>query len=527
MERENTMNKPYKGIPGAGSHRACTVLIVASLSLSLPLTLAGQAFDRASGITKAQVNATDTTKSPGSEGQYPTYPGGPGGKQKIEATMGPLKVGFYGTLLLNISVNDSVQIGQDVPLWPIAGDIPIGFPDGTTRRAGLVRDTIFTARQSILGFTFGQAKPSADTWTPSGVLEFDFFGTRPVDTLQPQGRVLNQPRLRLAYFQLEKGPWKVVAGQDKVIIAPLDPISLSHVAIPLGATAGNLWGWLPQVRLDVTHKFGDTSALFQVGVLRPLFGDPVFRTGSAAASTILEQPAVGSSVDGAFSGLGERSKSPFYQARVAVSHPWRGSTTTIGAGAHYGREQIGSTRTLDSWAFAIDYQIPFHPRLILRGEGFVGSNLVPFQGGVLQGAAVFQLAPPPLLPPLKINKIGAGGGWAELTVPVTLDNKNILYFGAGTDDPRDRHLLAGSLRGSPIMGVPQGGPFPGTTRSKNSFLWASYFRKLTDEVTLAFEWSNWDFQTRSTFSTTTGSLMGRRNTSGRGNVFNLALAYQF
>jgi len=62
------------------------------------------------------------------------------------------------------------------------------------------------------------------------------------------------------------------------------------------------------------------------------------------------------------------------------------------------------------------------------------------------------------------------GGWAELISPVTA--KDILYAGAGTDDPRDRDLM------------------PGSTRSKNSFVWASYFRKLGPDVTAAFEWSS-------------------------------------
>jgi len=111
-----------------------------------------------------------------------------------------------------------------------------------------------------------------------------------------------------------------------------------------------------------------------------------------------------------------------------------------------------------------------------------------------------------ILTPAKVNKIGTGGGWVEGIVPLTLDNKNVFYVGAGTDDPRDRNLL------------------PGSGRSKNSFVWASYFRKLGPDVTAAVEWSFWDFRTR-TF--TTAGALGPRATSGRGNVLNIALAYQF
>ncbi len=472
------------------------ILLAGAMCVLPVMALAEDAKNTDTAKPEAAKSSSGAAQQPSYPGQAPGYPGGEEGKRKLEATMGALNVRFYGTVLLNFSTTDSVQVGQDVPLWPIPGSVPISFPDGSTRRAGLVGDTIFTARQSVLGFTFGPSKPSSDGWNPSGVLEFDFFGSRPVDGLQPQARTFNQPRVRLAYFQLEKGNIKIVAGQDKVILAPLDPVSLSHVAVPLGATAGNLWGWLPQFRVEYKQKFGETTALYQFGVLRPQFADSRI-TG--------ELPASGTAVDVASSGIGERSNTPFFQGRIALSHPMSGSTTTVGASAHYGRERIGADRTIDSWAFAVDYEVPVVSRVILRGEGYLGSNLVPFQGGILQGLAIF--TPPGAPRPLKINKIGDGGGWAELTFRATEDNKNIFYLGAGTDDPRDRHLL------------------PLSNKSKNSFLWASYFRKLTSDVTLALEYSFWDFRSRS-FNMATGAL-GPRSTSGRGNVVNVALAYQF
>src|SRR5262249_29700168 len=155
----------------------------------------------------------------------------------------------------------------------------------------------------------------SDSWTPSAVVQFDFFGSRPADTNLSQGRVFNQPRLRLAYFQLTKGTWKIVAGQDKAIIAPLDPVSLSHVAVPLGAAAGNLWGWLPQARLEKTQKITEkTSLLLQAGILRPEFGDP--RLGDNITTT---NAATSGSLDNSTSGT--RSTMPFFEARAAISHP--------------------------------------------------------------------------------------------------------------------------------------------------------------------------------------------------------------
>ncbi len=466
---------------------------------SAPAAASAVAMATVAVATDSDLPTTEPDPPPAS-GPEPSYPGIGPTKAKLEGTLGPLKVRFYGTLLLNISASDSAEVGEEVPLWAVPGSVLVTFPDGGSRRAGEIHDTIFTARQSILGFTLSPASTSEDHWNPSALLEFDFFGSRPVDTVQPQARVFNQPRLRLGYFQLEKGAWKILAGQDHAIVAPLDPVSLSHVSVPLGATAGNLWGWMPQVRVEHTHHFGNTSALLQLGVLRPQFADPRFSAAGVPGGSDLPTP--GTAIDSS-PGLGERASHPFYQARVAVSHPRGDSTATIGAAAHYGRERIGARRTLDSWAFALDWSVPFYWRLMFRGESFVGSNLVPFQGGILQGVAILQ--PVATAPPRQINRIGAGGGWAELIVPATADNKNIFYFGVGTDDPRDRQLLQG------------------TGRSKNSMGWASYFRKLTSEVTLAFEWSDWQFRTRNFV----GGLPAGRGATGRGNVFNLALAYQF
>jgi hypothetical protein len=88
--------------------------------------------------------------------------------------------------------------------------------------------------------------------------------------------------------------------------------------------------------------------------------------------------------------------------------------------------------------------------------------------------------------------------------------KDTLYFGAGTDDPKNSNLLPGS---------------GGSTRAKNSFLWASYFRKITNEVTLAAEWSYWDFRTISFVNNNPDRRS--KGATGTANVVNISLAYQF
>jgi hypothetical protein len=179
----------------------------------------------------------------------PTYPGEPFNNPPVETAVGPVKLRLYGTILLNLSFSDSPEVGQEVPLWPSPG-ATVTLANGTSKTASSIHDTIFTARQSILGVVFNPANVPANGWTPSAEVEFDFFGTTPADADLPEDRVLNQPRLRKAFFRLRRGNFDLVAGQDNIIISPLDPVSLSHVAVPLGYSAGDLFGWLPQVRVD-------------------------------------------------------------------------------------------------------------------------------------------------------------------------------------------------------------------------------------------------------------------------------------
>jgi hypothetical protein len=438
--------------------------------------------------------------APATVGTRPSYPGLPRGAQstKVETEIGPMKVRFYGTILFNSSISDRGVIGQEIPLWAATPGGGVTYPDGTVGRAGNNHDLVFTMRQSIVGFTLNPAKPSASGWNPSALFEMDFFGSRTQDTFSPENRVFNQPRLRLGYFQLEHQGLKFVFGQDKMILAPLDPVSLSHVGVPLGATAGDLWGWFPQARVDWSSKMGKTGLLVQLGILRPQFGDTRLETS----------PTSGSVIDLGSSGLGERSSQPFYQGRIAISPSVGKRSATFGVSGHFGEEKVSVNRNLQSWAVAADMRITIDPHLILRGEGFAGSNLIPFQGGIFQGAAALGSLPGPTSPGLtRIQRIGDGGGWLEAIVPMN-GGKDTLYFGAGTDDPKNRNLL------------------PGTTRAKNSFLWASYFRKITNEVTAAFEWSYWDFRNIA-FPVSNDPTRQAKAATGTANVYNISLAYQF
>src|SRR5439155_4702252 len=151
----------------------------------------------AAGLIPISVSAQDypSTQEPGDQ---PSYPGIPPTQSKLEGTLGSYTLRGYGTVLLNISASDTPPVGGDVPLWAPPSSVPTTFFDGTTKRVDDVHDLIFTARQSVFGLLVKPANPATDRWQGSTKLEFDFFGTRPVDTNLSQGRVLNQPRLWFA-----------------------------------------------------------------------------------------------------------------------------------------------------------------------------------------------------------------------------------------------------------------------------------------------------------------------------------------
>src|SRR3954463_2543826 len=172
-------------------------------SVAIALIFAGIAMFAIPSPARAQ-DADYAATSPASDD--PVYPGIPP-KTKAETTVGSQTLRIYGTILMNASVSDSVEVGQDLVLWPLPSNGTTTFPDGTAKRNGNIHDVIFTARQSIVGFQVKPADPAVDKWKPSGRIEMDFFGGRPFDANQPQGRVFNEPRLRLAYLQIQNGNW--------------------------------------------------------------------------------------------------------------------------------------------------------------------------------------------------------------------------------------------------------------------------------------------------------------------------------
>jgi hypothetical protein len=316
----------------------------------------------------------------------------------------PLKVTPYGIAYFNLFANTAAVNNGDVPLFVAAtGPGHLGM----------------TARQSRLGIrvtgaTLGTAKVT-------GIIEGDFFGGYPAVGI---GDNMGVFRLRLANARIDWTKGSLVVGQDWMIFAPVNPLSLSSAGIPLFAAGGNLWSRLPQIR----GEWKTRKVLLQGGLLAPQTGD--------FNSAFFYQP-----------GSGALAETPFLQGRAAVTlanFAASKKVATIGVSGHWGQSRVTTTaadRTFDSNGIAADWVLPIGTKVTVQGEAFAGSNLGGFQGGIFQGLisdgaltgadGVVRLDGP--------RGIGTKGGWVQVLAAVT---PTVTVHGAfGTDDPDDADFL--------------------------------------------------------------------------------------
>ncbi|MHB8481879.1 MAG: hypothetical protein ACYDBV_03960 [Nitrospiria bacterium] len=361
-----------------------------------------------------------------------------------------------GFILSNTYYNDSGVNNTDIPNFATSDSKPaasIGTFGGTVRQSRLT----LKASGPKLDDVLGSAKTSA-------VLEVDFLGEFPNSTFagaQPQ------PRLRLAYAKMDWSNTSLTAGQDWIILAPLNPTSLAHQAIAPLSSSGNLWNRMPQIRVDQNiYLDGFGKLLLTAGILRPIAGDN-WTNGGAQQLDI--------------SGSGEQTTHPFYQGRIALSVNVLNQPATLGLSGHYGNENTTIGTTLETSAGALDLTLPLGP-VTLTGEAFTGKNLDQFLGGVLQGVN-----------PATLGEISSKGGWSQISfTPFPAINLNLAY---GIDQPEIAQLNNGD-------------------RSKNQTLTANLIWKLGPRLSSGIEYNNikTDYKNLS---------------SGEDNYYNLAVIYYF
>jgi hypothetical protein len=320
---------------------------------------------------------------------------------KVEAAS-KYRLKLSGIVLLNLFGNRGYMDNQDIPTWAIT-EIP--SVSGQTLGASM--------RQSEIGLeVFGPRVFGART---SGDLQLDFAGGSPNT---PNGVNFGLARLRVASMRMDWKDTSIVAGQDNAFFSPLSPTSFASLALPAFSYAGNLWGWIPQLRLE--HRFNLSE------------GQSITLQGGIMDNVTGELP----STFAPFAQAGESSGQPAYASRAAWTRNIFGMPLTVGAAGYYSRQSWSFGHRVDGWAAMTDWSIPLTQRVSLTGEFYRGRAIGGLGGGV--GRSVLLNADS-----TQLRALNSVGGWSQLKISAT---SKLEFNGAfGVDNP-----FAGDVRGFPL-----------------------------------------------------------------------------
>ncbi len=308
-------------------------------------------------------------------------------------------VEFTGFVLANGFYNSASVNNSDVPQFANIDPVGLGAAGGIIR-------------QTRLGVVVNDANVLRGAF--SGEIDVDFFGGQ-----QPSsgGRTFPLLRLRRAFGTLTwtngGSSMELLIGQESPLVAERSPRSLASVGFPDFAGAGNLWLWIPQVRLS--GEFGTTLRLaVQGAVLAPGTGSP--------QTTFATQP------DSA-----ERSGRPSLESRLRLAWGPTDDPSEVAIGGHIswflGNDTLSGDTLLVSQAVTADGRFKFGV-LELVGEAFTGKALAGLGGGGIG------------------QNTGAGGvpvqtkgGWGQLNLRP--NTQWMFGGGCGIDDPDDADVAAG------------------------------------------------------------------------------------
>lgn len=390
---------------------------------------------QASSLEDRVQSLEDTTSLIGSkiDEQYQT---------KVE-TASKYRARLHGIVLMNAFRNVGNSDNLDLPTY--SEPVLPGWPQAT---AGA------TLRQSQIGLelfgpTVAGAKTSAD-------IQFDFAGGFPKTGNGVNFGIL---RLQTANLRLDWEHTSLIAGQDSLFISPLAPTSFASLATPAFASAGNLWGWTPQIRLE--HRFAvsdQQTVTVQAGVLDNLDWETPYNPAYRYAQA------------------GELSGQPAFALRTAWSRPLHDHPLTFGAAGYYGRQNWLWGRNVDAWAGMLDWQVPLLPRLGLSGEFYRG-RAIGGLGGAVSTSIVF--GGDPMAPYTPIRGLDASGGWAQLKLQIT---PKVELNGSVAED----NAFAGEIRGfainpnnyAPMQGRNRGALGNVVFRPRSDLLFSAEWRHL-------------------------------------------------
>ena len=327
------------------------------------------------------------------------------------------EVSFSATVLMNGFYTSAKTNNSDLPQFAVRRDASDSFPSGGV--GATLRQTRVQARAFAAGTLGGEF---------SALVDVDFFGGQ-----QPSngGRTFPLLRIRRAWAKMSWDRIRVLAGQEAPPIAELNPSSLASIGLSSLSSSGNLWLWIPQLRVQGDLNGGEGARVYLEGsVLAP--------TGYTAQGPFLTQP-----------DRAEQSKRPYLESRLGVRWSQHGVPGELSVGGHLGWLATTGDSLIPSRAAAVMLQLPLGKVLEIRGEAFAGKAIAGLGGGGIG------------------QNLGAGGvpvrtrgGWGQLLIkPGAAWELGGSY---GIDDPKDADLDPATMRlkNETIVGQIQWRPAP-------------------------------------------------------------------
>jgi hypothetical protein len=262
-------------------------------------------------------------------------------------------------------------------------------------------------RNTRIRFEFA-SQPVLGKWAPKGVVEFDFFSA--FNGAPPFGDEQPQVRGRLLYADLTTGRTTLRIGQNWAPLFGEVPVSLTHIAFPLGYGATGMIGWrFPGIFFyqDLATAGKPLSAQLQLAVMKgsgPLGAGAVDAFGSIGSGEASGLPQLEARLN-----VGSKGKSLSWSA-YAVGHiDWKDTT---------GNGAPGSNMTGSGFEFGGNLA-PGH--LTVHGNIYMGKALGQ------QFAHISQNAPGQ-------GRISGWGAWAQAGYDFTPHWSFWVFYGMDQPD---------------------------------------------------------------------------------------------